>query len=223
MTALAVRPLLSTAVASLALGAVALAGAPALAAPGDDGDVKIHHAGRPDEPPRTSETDQRNEPRVCTFYIAALGFDGLQVLNYEIKPQPPKSGVVVPPGTIAIDTQGNGFTPDLELPDGHYKVEWTWVGQQGAKKSKVFKVDCEKFTNPSNGGNGNGGHGNGGHGKPPHKPPHGPVGAGGGGSAELASEDSSAFGVGAAIAAGLAGTAGLILVRRSRRRTNGAA
>lgn len=230
MTALAVRPLLSTAAATLALGSVALAGAPvAFAAPGDNGDVKIHHAGRPDEPPRTSETDQRNEPRVCTFYVAALGFDGLQVLNYEIQPQPPKGGMVVPPGTIAVDAQGNGITPDLELPDGHYKVEWTWAGQQGAKKSKVFKVDCDDFTNPTKppttGGNENGGNGdNGGHGKPPHhKPPHGPVGAGGGGSAELASEDSSGFGVGAAIAAGLAGTVGLILVRRSRRRTDGAA
>ncbi|MEV4948485.1 hypothetical protein [Streptomyces sp. NPDC053755] len=217
MTALAVRPLLSTAAATLALGAVAMAGAPAaVAAPGDNGDVKIHHAGRPDEPPRTSETDQRNEPKVCTFYIAALGFDGLQALTYNIKPHPPKSSVVVPPGSITVDSDGNGFTPDLELADGMYKVEWTWVGQQGAKKSKVFKVDCAGFThNPPNGENG-GHHG---------KPPHGPVGAGGGGSAQLASDETSAFGVGTALAAGLAGTAGLVLLRlrRSRRRTDGAA
>ncbi|GGT75765.1 MULTISPECIES: hypothetical protein [Streptomyces] len=214
MTALAVRPLLSTAVATLALGAVAMAGAPAaVAAPGDNGDVKVHHAGRPDEPPRTPETDQRNEPKVCTFYFAALNFDGLQALNWEISPQPPKGGVIKS-GSITVDAEGNGFTPDLELPDGMYKVEWTWAGQMGAKKSKVFRVDCDDFTNPPPNGNG----------KPPHhKPPHGPVGAGGGGSAELASDDSSAFGVGTAIAAGVAGTAGLILIRRSRRRTDGAA
>ncbi|MET9379406.1 hypothetical protein ABZX98_35580 [Streptomyces sp. NPDC002992] len=225
MTALAVRPLLSTAVATLALGGVALAGAPAaFAAPGDDGDVKIHHAGRPDEHPRTDDTDQRNEPKVCTFYVAALGFDGLTTLTYTITPQPPKGDPVVPPTPIALNPAGNGITPDIALPDGMYKVEWTWVGQMGAKKSKVFQVDCKDFTNPPNGGNGNGGNGdNGGNGKPPHhKPPHGPVGAGGGGSAELAS-DSSTFGIGTAIAAGVAGTAGLILVRRSRRRTDGAA
>ncbi|MEU5985604.1 hypothetical protein [Streptomyces sp. NPDC047434] len=55
------------------------------------------------------------------------------------------------------------------------------------------------------------------------RPPHGPVGAGGGGSAEVAADDDSAFGAGSALAAGLAGTAVLILVRRSRRRTDGTA
>ncbi|MEU2119015.1 hypothetical protein ABZ567_25975 [Streptomyces sp. NPDC016459] len=212
------RPL-SAAAAALTLSGIAFAGAPAaFAAPGDNGDVKIHHAGRPDEPPRTPEADQRNEPKVCTFYMSALGFDGLQLLNWTISPQPPKGGAVRV-GAITVDPAGNGYTPDIELPDGMYKVEWTWTGQQGAKKSKVFKVDCDHFTNPPNGNNG--GHHNGGNGH--HKPPHGPVGAGGGGSAQIAAEDSSGFGVGAAVAAGLAGTAGLVLIRRSRRRNDGAA
>ncbi|MFD3532565.1 hypothetical protein [Streptomyces sp. NPDC058664] len=219
-----VRPL-SAAAAALTLSGLAFAGAPAaFAAPGDNGDVKIHHAGRADEPPRTPETDQRHEPKVCTFYAAALGFDGLQLLNWTIAPQPPRGGTVRS-GAITVDREGNGYTPDIELPDGMYKIEWTWMGQQGAKKSKVFRVDCDDFTNPPNGGNGNGGNGHGGHGGHGghHKPPHGPVGAGGGGSAEIAAEDSSTFGVGAAVAAGLAGTAGLVLIRRSRRRNNGAA
>ncbi|MFG2870275.1 hypothetical protein [Streptomyces sp. NPDC048338] len=55
------------------------------------------------------------------------------------------------------------------------------------------------------------------------RPPYGPVGAGGGGSAEVAADDGSDFGAGSALAAGLAGTAVLILVRRSRRRTDGTA
>ncbi|MGW1926661.1 hypothetical protein ACWCQ0_48025, partial [Streptomyces massasporeus] len=55
------------------------------------------------------------------------------------------------------------------------------------------------------------------------RPPQGAVGAGGGGSAQVAADDSSGFGIGAAVAAGLAGTAGLVLIRRSRRRDNGAA
>ncbi|MFF9504295.1 hypothetical protein [Streptomyces sp. NPDC014656] len=219
MTVRTFRPLVGTAAATAVLGGLAFAGMPAAyAAPGDNGDVKIHHAGRADEPPRTSETDQRNEPRVCTFYIAALGFDGLQTLNWTIAPQPPKGGTVKS-GAIMVDPTGNGYTPDIELPDGMYKVEWTWTGQMGAKKSKVFKVDCDHFTNPPNG---NGGHHNGGNGH--HKPPHGPVGAGGGGVAQLAAEEeSSAFGAGAAAAAGLAGLAGVVLIRRSRRRSNGAA
>ncbi|MGW6568993.1 hypothetical protein [Streptomyces sp. NPDC054975] len=217
MTALAVRPLLSTAVAALALGGVALAGAPAaFAAPGDNGDIKIHHGGtRNDVPPRTDENDPRNEPKVCKFYIAAFNFDSVENVIWTISPQPPKDGSST---TGELDLSVKHYTEDIKLMDGMYKVEWTWPGQMGAKKSKVFQVDCPN----GNGGNGNGG--NGGHGKPPHhKPPHGPVGAGGGGSAELASEDSSGFGVGAAVVAGLAGTAGLILVRRARRRTDGAA
>ncbi|MEU9997938.1 hypothetical protein [Streptomyces sp. NPDC050848] len=223
MTALAVRPLLSVAAASLALGAVTLAGAPAaVAAPGDDGDVKVHHAGP--IPPRTPLDDQSNKPKVCKFYFAAFNFDGLQELDWTVSPQPPVDSVALS-GKIAVDAQGKGHTPNLALADGMYKVEWTWEGQQGAKKSKVFRVDClDDITNPTQppttGGNGD----NGGNGKPPHhKPPHGPVGAGGGGSADPASDSGSAFGVGAALAAGLAGTAGLILVRRSRRRTDGAA
>ncbi|MFF7182308.1 hypothetical protein [Streptomyces sp. NPDC008121] len=239
MTAQAVRPLLSTAVATLALGAAALAGAPAaVAAPGDNGDVKVHHAGRPDEPPRSPENDQRHEPKVCTFYFAALSFDGLQSLSWTISPQPPRGGVVRS-GAITIDSEGNGFTPDLELGDGTYKVEWTWAGQLGAKKSKIFKVDCADFLDGPNGGQGGNGDNhrpgsngdnhrpgdNGGGNGHQGRPPQGPVGAGGGGSAELAGDESSAFGVGTALAAGLAGTAGLILVRlrRSRRRTDGAA
>ncbi|WP_137990297.1 hypothetical protein [Streptomyces vilmorinianum] len=210
MTALAVRPLLSTAVATLALSGVALAGAPAaFAAPGDNGDIKIHRKG-------TVEPDQSNHPKVCEFHIAAFNFDGLQQVHWEIFNQP-GSGPFVREGDITLDPSGDGYTTDMTLPDGMYKVEWTFMGQQGAKKSKVFKVECE---------NGNGGNGSTKppHHKPPHhKPPHGPVGAGGGGSADTTGTDSSAFGVGSALAAGLAGTAGLILIRRSRRRTDGAA
>ncbi|MFJ3585469.1 hypothetical protein ACIPPS_25035 [Streptomyces sp. NPDC090127] len=215
MTALAVRPLLSVAAASLALGTVSLAGAPAAyAAPGDNGDVKVHHAGP--FPPRTPVDDRSNKPQVCKFYFSAFDFDGLQELNWTVSPQPAVDSVALT-GRITVDAQGNGNTPNLALADGMYKVEWTWEGQQGAAKSKVFRVDClDDVTNPTQppttGGNG----GNG-----PQRPPHGPVGAGGGGSADALGGD-SAFGVGAALAAGLAGMAGLILVRRSRRRTHGA-
>ncbi|MFD3944037.1 hypothetical protein [Streptomyces sp. NPDC058579] len=302
MTALAVRPLLSVAAASIALGAVALAGAPAAyAAPGDNGDIKIHREG-------TAEPNQSNHSRVCKFHFAAFNFDDLLSVHWEVVPENKVSPVK--DGDIAINAEGDGFTADMELPDGKYRLEWSWVGQLGAKKSKNFTVKClDDVTNPDvtppppngggeNGGNGNGGNGsgwpgstasasasatatatapppnnngsngggnggsggsgssggsgwnggttgttsdtgstsstgttgttgteNGGNGttqKPPHKPPHGPVGAGGGGSADTtSSDDGSAFGVGAALAAGLAGTAGLILVRRNRRRTHG--
>ncbi|MFD9609621.1 hypothetical protein ACFWWS_09660 [Streptomyces sp. NPDC059083] len=237
------RTLLRATLASLALGAVTLAGAPqALAAPGDNGDVKVHRQGTPD-------TDQANQPQVgCVFRFAAFNFDGLQRIQWNIYAQPGGPGNQDPSlrnGSIAIDVNGDGHTNDISgLATGMYKVEWTWVGQNGAAKSKVFRVDCPT-NNGTNGGNGNGGNGNGGDdggngggdngsdgngdggdgGDSGHEhggPPHGAVGAGGGGSAQIAAEDSSAFGVGAAVAAGLAGTTGLVLIRRSRRRVHGA-
>ncbi|MFF5921491.1 hypothetical protein ACFY8C_24565 [Streptomyces flavochromogenes] len=223
------RTLLRAAFATLALGGVTLAGAPAaFAAPGDNGDVKVHRQGTPD-------TSQANEPQVgCVFRFAAFNFDGLQSIQWNIYEQPGQPGNQDPSlknGSIAVDSNGDGHTDDITgLASGMYKVEWTWVGQNGAAKSKVFRVNCPNGGNGGNGnggngnggnGNGNGGNGNGGYGH--HRPPHGPVGAGGGGSAEVAADDSSNFGIGAAVAAGLAGTAGLVLIRRSRRRDNGAA
>ncbi|MER8044110.1 hypothetical protein [Streptomyces sp. NPDC094032] len=241
MTVPALRPLLSTAVAALVVGSAALAGAPtAFAAPGDNGDVKIHNSG-------TSPDSNNDEPKVCRFYLAAFNFDGLQEVSWDISPQPPKADSPNLSGKITLDAQGNGHTSDLLLPDGQYKLDWTFVGENGAGKHKVFQVDCSTTPPttppPTTGGNGNGGGGNGGGGNGGggnggggnggggysggsghHKPPHGPVGAGGGGSADTtASDDGSGFGVGSALAAGLAGTAGLILIRRARRRNDGAA
>ncbi|WMX47799.1 hypothetical protein [Streptomyces roseicoloratus] len=212
MTVPALRPLLTTAATALVISSTALVAAPsAFAAPGDNGDIKIHEKG-------TVEPDPSNDPKVCEFHIAAFNFDGLQDVDWQIFNQP-GNNTPVKTGSIVLDQNGDGYTADMSLPDGMYKVEWTWEGQQGAKKSKVFRVECvtppttpPTTTPPTS--------------KPPHhKPPHGPVGAGGGGAADPASSttDGSAFGVGSAIAAGLAGTAGLILIRRSRRRNDGAA
>ncbi|GHG08014.1 hypothetical protein [Streptomyces hydrogenans] len=222
MLARTARPLAAASGLALAgLGGLALlGGAPAaFAAPGDNGDVKIHNVGTPYD-------DQRNEPKVCDFYLAAFNFDANQKVSWEIVPQPDKADDPNLSGQLTLPT-GTGHTGPLALPDGMYKLTWTFEGENGAGKHKVFQVDCPNGGNGGNGngGNGNGGNGNGGNGgNGHHKPPHGPVGAGGGGSAEIAAEeDASAFGVGAAVAAGLAGTVGLVLIRRSRRRNDGAA
>ncbi|MER8034263.1 hypothetical protein [Streptomyces hydrogenans] len=225
MLARTARPLAAASGLALAgLGGLALLGAApaAYAAPGDNGDVKIHKVGTPYD-------DQRNEPKVCDFYLAAFNFDANQKVSWEIVPQPDKADDPNLSGQLTLPT-GTGHTGPLALPDGMYKLTWTFEGENGAGKHKVFQVDCPNGGNGGNGngGNGNGGNGNGGNGghggHGPHKPPHGPVGAGGGGSAEIAADqDASAFGVGAAVAAGLAGTVGLVLIRRSRRRNDGAA
>ncbi|GGV11829.1 hypothetical protein GCM10010275_60980 [Streptomyces litmocidini] len=218
MTTPPTRALLRAALATLALSTVTLGGASAaFAAPGDNGDVKVHRENTPDN-------SQANEPQVgCTFKFSAFNFVGVPTVQWNIVAQPSRPGdPSFGNGSITLDATGYGFTgPVSGVPSGMYKVEWTWANMNGAPKSKVFRVHCPDGPN-NNGGNNNGGNGNGGgHGH--GRPPHGPVGAGGGGSAQLAAEDSSAFGVGAAVAAGLAGTAGLVLIRRSRRRAHGAA
>ncbi|WP_415953210.1 hypothetical protein [Streptomyces sp. KLOTTS4A1] len=214
MTASALRPVLSASLTALTLGSLALAGAPAAyAVPGDNGDVKVH-----DE--HTGEFDQRDDPKVCRFYLDAFNFDSGQEVTWTIAPQPAKAEGPNLDGALTTDANGHKRTGLLSLPDGMYKLDWTFEGEQGAGKHKVFRVDCPDDNGGPGGGNGNG-NGNG------HKPPHGPVGAGGGGAADTgtpAGDSGSGFGVGPAVAvAGLAGAAGLVLVRRSRRHHNGAA
>ncbi|MGW6537067.1 hypothetical protein ACWGBV_04235 [Streptomyces sp. NPDC055051] len=273
MHARTARPL--AAASGLALAGLALAGGTpaAYAAPGDNGDVKIHSVGTPLD-------DQRNEPKVCDFYLAASNFESVQRVRWEITAQPASASARSVDGTLRLTT-GAGRSSRIALPDGTYRLTWTFEGSQATGRSKVFQVDCPGGGNGANGNgtngqapngqtangqtpngqnsngqtgngqapngqnsnswngngqnsngqnsnswngggeNGNGGNGGGWNGQ---RPPQGPVGAGGGGSAELAAaEDGSSFGVGAAVAAGLAGTVGLVLIRRSRRRNDGAA
>src|SRR5215472_12238262 len=119
----------------LALGA-ASAGAQAKAPPGDNGDVKIHNSNTP-------VTDERNEPHVCVFYLDAFNFDPAQSVSWRIESWPPTGNrSVVDTGTITLDSSGNGATTDQTLPNGHYKLFWTFAGEKGAAKQKVFWVSC---------------------------------------------------------------------------------
>jgi len=103
---------------------------------GDNGDVKIHNSTTP-------VTDQRDEPHVCIFYLDAFNFDSVQSVSWWIESWPPTgNGTVVDSGVIALDSSGNGFTTDQTLPNGHYKLFWTFAGEKGAAKHKVFWVSC---------------------------------------------------------------------------------
>ena len=104
---------------------------------GDNGDVKIHN-------PITSVTDERNEPHVCVFYLDAFNFDSVQSVSWWIEAWAPTGtkGTVVDSGVITLDSSGNGFTADQVLPNGHYKLFWTFAGEKGAAKHKVFWVSC---------------------------------------------------------------------------------
>src|SRR6266566_6515590 len=131
---------------TLALGAPGAAARPVAAPPGhgkapaavngDIGTVKIHDSSTP-------VTDRRDEPHVCVFYLDAFVFDPGQSVSWQIKSWPPAGDrAVVDQGTLTLDSAGDGRTSDQALPDGHYKLFWTFTGEQGAAKQKVFWVSC---------------------------------------------------------------------------------
>jgi hypothetical protein len=106
------------------------------AKPGDNGTVKIHNSATP-------VTDPRDEPHVCVFYLDAFGFDPSQSVSWQIESWPPTGNrTVVDQGTLTLDSAGNGSTSDQTLPNGHYKLFWTFAGEHGAAKQKVFWVSC---------------------------------------------------------------------------------
>ncbi|MDR3031824.1 MAG: hypothetical protein LBV78_01690, partial [Kitasatospora sp.] len=116
---------------------------PAHAAPGDNGDVKIHTVGTPTD-------DQNDQPKVCAFYLDAFNFDTVQQVTWHIDEQS-SIGTSVRAGQINL-TGGHGYTGTVlpQLPDGHYKLFWNFIGENGAAKHKDFMVDCAGVgTSPS--------------------------------------------------------------------------
>jgi len=100
---------------------------------GDNGDVKTHNVGM-------SVSDQRDEPKVCGFYMDAFNFDSQQQVSWKIEED--THGPVVLSGAITL-ASGNGYTSNYSLPNGMYKLYWNFDGEHGSAKHKVFKVDCE--------------------------------------------------------------------------------
>jgi hypothetical protein len=103
---------------------------------GDNGTVKVHNSTTP-------VTDPRDEPHVCVFYLDAFGFDPGQSVSWQIESWPPTGNrTVVASGVQALDSTGDGHTGDMTLPNGHYKLFWTFTGEHGFAKQKVFWVAC---------------------------------------------------------------------------------
>ncbi|WP_405713021.1 MULTISPECIES: LPXTG cell wall anchor domain-containing protein [unclassified Streptomyces] len=124
--------------AAAVTAAMLLAPAAHATAPGDNGTVKIHDA-------KTGEELRKNEPHVCTFYLDAFGFDGAQKVDWRIEAWAPTAhvkGETVKTGSLTLDAEGHGRTPDQALPDGHYKLFWNFDGEHGRAKHKVFWTDC---------------------------------------------------------------------------------
>ncbi|HTJ66430.1 MAG TPA: hypothetical protein VL551_02760 [Actinospica sp.] len=137
--------LLSTATVTLLFGflssaAPAASAAAAKSAPGDNGDVKVHAVG-------TFFIDQRNEPHVCQFYLDAFNFDTIQKVSWTIDQEAPTGHAQASSGTLTLHN-GAGQTSVMSLPVGHYKLDWTFEGEHGSAKHKVFWSDCAAVASP---------------------------------------------------------------------------
>ncbi|MGW0469327.1 LPXTG cell wall anchor domain-containing protein [Streptomyces sp. NPDC003027] len=136
------RSLISAGTVVTAVAAASLLLAPAASASGpkgDNGTVKIHDS-------KTGEELRQNEPKVCTFYLDAFGFDAGQKVEWEIQAwakNDQDKGTTVKTGALTLDADGHERTEDMTLPDGQYKLFWDFEGKKGAPKHKVFKSECE--------------------------------------------------------------------------------
>ncbi|MGW0560143.1 LPXTG cell wall anchor domain-containing protein [Streptomyces sp. NPDC003016] len=114
---------------------------------GDNGTVKIHDS-------TTGEELRKNEPKVCSFYLDAFGFDAAQKVVWHIEAwannTAPK-GETVKSGSLTLDGSGHERTEDMVLPDGQYKLFWNFEGENGKAKHKVFKTDCATEDKPGEG------------------------------------------------------------------------
>lgn len=142
------RPRRAAALTAITAGAALLLAAPsAVAAPGDNGDVKVHMAG-------TQSSAHLNQPKVCLFYLDAFNFDVAEGITWTIEPQSAQAGTTATLSGVVTLANGAGVTNNLMLPAGHYKLTWKIVDGNGAGKHKVFKVDCKNRPGPGgpNGG-----------------------------------------------------------------------
>ncbi|MFJ8868071.1 hypothetical protein ACIRD6_20190 [Streptomyces sp. NPDC102473] len=210
-------------------GAALVAGAPAALAIGESGDIDIRSVS-------WHSRGDRNGVEVCQFVLVANNFGELPQLVWTITERPPGNTLT---NTLPL-VEGKARSQEYLLPEGTYQLTWT-AGP--VPKQKSFEVDCSR---PGQGGGQNGNREEAGGRESSeagtqagtqadksaekssekataeiYDKPSGAVPAGGGGVPEMegvSSESGSGIGTSAAVVAGAAGIAGLIVVRRSARR-----
>lgn len=121
--------------------ALALSASVALAAPGNNGTIKVHDS--PGEP----SPEVKNEPHVgCPFHFHFFFADAGQSGTWWVMEWPPTGAMVFSglAGSYTTDSNGEYVTGDLQLDAGHYKLYWdgdTVPGGNTPLKHKAFWVD----------------------------------------------------------------------------------
>ncbi|MFG2597350.1 hypothetical protein [Streptomyces sp. NPDC048462] len=197
--------------AVVAIAGATLAGASAAyAIPGDSGDIDVRSVGW--------NSRGGDGVEVCKFVLSASNFESLPAVPWTITAQPP----TVPPGDTLQSTlplvNGSARSQQYLLPEGTYQL--VWIVPAGPKQ-KSFRVDCSKPGNNGGRADGDSRDSSVGASESNYDKPSGGVPAGGGGVPDMmdaGSESDWNMGTTAALAAGTAGAAGLIMVRRAARR-----
>ncbi|MGC9537884.1 hypothetical protein [Streptomyces sp. UG1] len=184
------------AVTALTAALTPLTGVPTAGAQ-ENATIKIHTAPF-DGVPRTPYGDAIDEPEVCRFYLDATNFETVTSATWNIATEPPVAGGAGLSGTITL-SGGAGHSADLTLPDGQYRLTWTYPGATGPERQKTFTVNCRHAMRT-----------------PPPTPQGGPPAGGGG----IARGEAFTTVAGAGVV-GLAAVGG-VLWFRLRRRSHGA-
>ncbi|KQX86353.1 hypothetical protein AB0K86_24800 [Streptomyces clavifer] len=208
---------------AVAAAGVTLAGAPSALAIGESGDIDVRSVS-------WHSTGDRDGVEVCKFVLVASNFETLESVTWLITEKPRS----IPPNTLSATlplVNGKARSQEYLLPEGTYKLEWPVGGIP--LKNKSFSVDCsQRGQGGPNGGRPDGGRqgsssasdagrSTGKSAAEIYDKPSGAVLAGGGGVPDMegvSSESEAGIGTSAALVAGAAGIAGLIMVRRSARR-----
>ncbi|THA26036.1 LPXTG cell wall anchor domain-containing protein [Streptomyces sp. RKND-216] len=129
------RALSSASAVTVAAAASLLWVPAAFASPHGSGTVRMHDAA-------SGRQLAGEDRRVCSFFLAAVGFDGRQQVGWKVVER--ATGTVAETGELLLDGAGSGRSGDLALDEGRYRLVWDQRGADGEGSGRrAFEVDCD--------------------------------------------------------------------------------
>lgn len=114
---------------------------------GTSGTVKVHDAAT-----GADEAGNGNEPHVCTFWLSFALDAPFEARTWVVVGWAPTGDGSTVVASDAYDTGGDGIDSSgiIDLPAGHYRVEWSAAGASvGSKKTFWVDADCDETVTPA--------------------------------------------------------------------------